>query len=306
MRGVPAFVDDIVVIDDGSIDGTSGIGRSTDDQRITVVRHETNRGVGAAIATGYCRALELGMDVVVVMAGDGQMDPRDLAGLVAPVATGAADYAKGNRLRHPAVLRVMPWARLIGNIVLSALTRAATGLRHIGDSQCGYTAIHRRVLAVLDPRAMWARYGYPNHLLGALARHSFRVVDVPVRPVYAGELSGLRLRDALGDDSADSGAHRDRARLAFWQSHTRSGRFCANFNARRGPTTRVARRAAIMTTHDMPAGEITALLGRGTEFTGKLAFDGKVRIDGTFRGEIFSDGHVDRRRDGRGLRAKST
>ncbi len=196
---LPAFVDDAIVVDDGSGDGTADLARVARSSAgcVTVVSHDRNRGVGAAIATGYHAALARDADVIAVMAGDGQMDPDDLARVVGRVVSGACDYAKGNRLRHPDVLRAMPLARLVGNVVLSALTRVATGLWHVGDSQCGYTAVHRRVLATLDPREMWTRYGYPNHLLGALALRGFRVSDVTVRPVYAGERSGVRLRDAV-------------------------------------------------------------------------------------------------------------
>lgn len=196
---MPAFVDELLVIDDGSIDDTARIANVAPSPatHVTVIAHGSNRGVGAAIATGYQAAVTRGADVIAVMAGDGQMDPDDLARVIEPVAVGTCDYAKGNRLAHRDVLRAMPFARLVGNIVLSALTRIATGLWHVGDSQCGYTAVHRRVLLGLDPSAMWARYGYPNHLLGALARVGFRVSDVVVRPVYAGERSGVRVRDAV-------------------------------------------------------------------------------------------------------------
>lgn len=196
---LPAFVDDVIVVDDGSRDGTAAVARDAGSPagRVIVVSHDRNRGVGAAIATGYRVALAREADVMAVMAGDGQMDPDDLARLVGPVVLGDCDYAKGNRLAHREVFRAMPIGRLVGNVVLSALTRMATGLWHVGDSQCGYTAVHRRVLAVLNPSAMWTRYGYPNHLLGALALRGFRVSDVTVRPVYAGERSGVRFRDAV-------------------------------------------------------------------------------------------------------------
>ncbi len=194
---LPSFVDACVVIDDASTDDTPTHLASCGDPRVAVIRHDENRGVGGAIATGYLRALEDGADLMAVMAGDGQMDPDDLAPLAEPVALGHADYAKGNRLRHPDCLRAMPFTRWIGNVGLSAMTRAATGLSHIGDSQCGYTVISRRVLERVDVARMWNRYGYPNHLLGALAHAGLRVVDVTVRPVYAGERSGVRLRDAV-------------------------------------------------------------------------------------------------------------
>lgn len=194
---LPSWVDRVLLVDDGSMDGTARVAARVDRAGVEILTHEINRGVGAAIATGYKRALALGEDVAVVMAGDGQMDPADLPALVHPVLTGEAHYAKGNRLRHRAVLRAMPPVRLAGNVALSTLTRAATGLWHVGDSQCGYTAIHREALAALDLDALWPRYGYPNDLLSALSVRGLRVIDVTVRPVYDGAPSGVRWRDAL-------------------------------------------------------------------------------------------------------------
>jgi glycosyltransferase involved in cell wall biosynthesis len=163
-----------------------------------VLQHPRNRGVGAAIATGYRRALELGVDAAAVMAGDGQMDPADLPALLQPVVDGEADYVKGNRFAHPEIWRAMPPARIVGNALLSAATRVTSGYRHVFDSQCGYTAIHRRALAALDLDALWARYGYPNDLLSRLHVAGMRVADVPVRPVYGAHWkSGIHLGTAL-------------------------------------------------------------------------------------------------------------
>lgn len=194
---LPSVVDAAVVIDDASTDETPGHLATLSDPRCTVLRHPVNRGVGGAIATGYEHARERGYDLAAVMAGDGQMHPDDLVPLATPVAEDRADYSKGNRLLWPGCARVMPPSRYVGNRGLSWLTRHATGLGHVGDSQCGYTVISRRVLERTDLARMWPRYGYPNHLLGALGDAGYRVVDVPVRPVYAGENSGVRLRDAV-------------------------------------------------------------------------------------------------------------
>jgi glycosyltransferase involved in cell wall biosynthesis len=196
LRGMPGFVDHILVVDDGSRDDTVERAQNVVDPRIRVVRHAQNSGVGAALRTGYERAFAAGTDVAVVMAGDGQMDPADLPALLSPVVAGEADYAKGNRLAHPEVVRRMPWSRLLGNRVLSFCTRRATGLA-VHDSQCGYTALHRRIGERLPWQALWHGYGYPNDLLGMLQQHRARVCDVVVRPIYADEQSGVRLRHAL-------------------------------------------------------------------------------------------------------------
>lgn len=194
VESMPAFVDRVIVVDDASSDATSALARAAGNGRAEVIRHEENRGVGAAIITGYRRARALDADIVAVMAGDGQMDPIDLPAVVRPVLRGDADYVKGNRLLHPGVFRAMPPARLAGTAALAWLTRLAAGLPSLGDSQCGYTAISAAAIDALDLDAIWPRYGYPNDLLGALARERLRVGEVVVRPVYRGEASGLRAR----------------------------------------------------------------------------------------------------------------
>jgi Glycosyl transferase family 2 len=192
IRRVPKFVHHVIVVDDASDDRTSAEARLADDGRLVLVRHSTNQGVGAAILRGYAEARKRGADIAIVMAGDGQMDPDDLPALLEPIVQNDADYVKGDRLRHPAVWRDMPLHRLVGTATLAWATRHATGLPSLSDSQCGYTAIGASAMDCLLREGMWARYGYPNDLLGTLARHEFRIREVPVRPVYRGEKSGLR------------------------------------------------------------------------------------------------------------------
>ena len=196
VASVPNLVDHVVVVDDASTDETSE--RVETDGRVELLRHGTNRGVGGAIATGYRRALEKDCDVAVVMAGDGQMDPDDLPALLAPIASGEADYVKGNRFKHPDIWSAMPKSRIVGNVLLSAATRVTSGYSHVFDSQCGYTAIHRRALAAIDLDVLWSRYGYPNDLLSRLYVAGVRVVDVPVRPIYGDHWrSGINFGTAL-------------------------------------------------------------------------------------------------------------
>jgi glycosyltransferase involved in cell wall biosynthesis len=198
LAGIPAFVDRIVVVDDASSDATRERASSTGDLRVEVVAHSVNGGVGAAIVTGYRHALAEGSDVVCVMAADNQMDPDDLAALVAPVARGELDYAKANRLFTGHAWSQMPRARYVGNAILSLLTKIASGYWHVADSQSGYTAIGRGMLAQLDLDRVYTRYGFPNDLLVHLNVWNARVRDFPSRPVYGvGERSGIRYRQVV-------------------------------------------------------------------------------------------------------------
>lgn len=190
---VPEWVDHVVVVDDASRDATSARVAAIADPRVSLVRRPTNGGVGAAILTGYSRALELGVDAAAVMAGDAQMDPAELPSLLGPLAEERADYVKGNRLDHPELWQRMPRPRVVGNLALTWLTRYASGYRTIRDSQCGYTAIARRSMQRIDAERVYPRYGFPNDLLAHLHELGARVVDVPVTPIYGDENSGIRL-----------------------------------------------------------------------------------------------------------------
>lgn len=196
LREIPAWVDAIIVVDDASTDGM--LREIPGDPRIIVVTHPRNRGVGAAITSGYEKAFGLPgyaapNDVAVVMAGDGQMDPADLPALLEPLVAGRADYVKGDRFRHPKVRRNMPKGRYWGGQVFSKLTSLAIGVS-ISDSQCGYTAIRRAACAKLRLADLWPGFGYPNDLLSRLVESGARIAEVPVFPRYGDEESKLRLR----------------------------------------------------------------------------------------------------------------
>jgi glycosyltransferase involved in cell wall biosynthesis len=198
LRGIPAVVDRVFVVDDASRDGTAERARGLGDTRVEVIVHEQNRGVGAAIVTGYRRALAERMDVTVVMAGDNQMDPAELPELAGLVARGEVDYAKANRLFTGQAWELIPRTRYLGNAVLSLLTKVASGYWHVADSQAGYTAVGLGTLEALDLDRVYTRYGFPNDFLVHLNVVNARVRDVPSRPIYGvGERSGIRLRKVV-------------------------------------------------------------------------------------------------------------
>jgi len=195
---IPKFVDLIIVVDDASEDGTlAALDAETARPEIVAVRHEVNQGVGAAIVTGYKKAVLFGAQIVVVMAGDAQMDPDDLPFLLDPVIKKECDYAKGDRLSWPGAFRAMPFTRYVGNHVLSKLTRLTSGFEDIRDSQCGYTAVTADLLSRIDLDSLYARYGFPNDMLAKVHAAQGRVSNVTVRPIYGQEVSGISFHTAF-------------------------------------------------------------------------------------------------------------
>src|SRR5438067_4373286 len=193
IAGIPPFVDRVYVVDDRSGDATAERAREVDDPRVEVIVHERNAGVGAAIVTGYKRAVEERIDATCVMAGDNQMDPGELEALALPVIRGELDYHKANRLFTGQAWQLIPRTRYLGNAILSLLTKIASGYWHVADSQAGYTAISLPILELLDLDRVYKRYGFPNDLLVHLNVWNARVRDFPSRPIYGvGERSGIR------------------------------------------------------------------------------------------------------------------
>ena len=200
LSGIPEFVDRIYVVDDASRDGTAEAARSAGG-RVELIEHEKNQGVGAAILTGYKRALADGMDVTASWRATTRWIRPTWEAIATPVVRGEVDYAKANRLFTGRAWELIPRTRYLGNAVLSLLTKIASGYWHVADSQSGYTAINRDTLDFLDLDRIYKRYGFPNDMLVHLNVINARVRDVPSRPVYGvGESSGIRLRKVVPRD----------------------------------------------------------------------------------------------------------
>jgi glycosyltransferase involved in cell wall biosynthesis len=196
INGIPDYVEVVVVVDDCSRDRTVVIVRelAEKNKKIHLIALEQNGGVGVAIRTGYAWCRDNDIDIAVVMAGDGQMDPADLPALLDPVVEDRTDYAKGNRLVTGEAWKKIPHVRYIGNSALTFLTKIASGYWHVTDSQTGYTAINKKALKMIPVEEIYPRYGMPNDLLVTLNIYNFRVSDVPVNPIYGiGEKSGIRI-----------------------------------------------------------------------------------------------------------------
>ena len=190
---MPDVVDRIIVVDDCSPDATSSSALAVGDPRVTLIRHEINKGVGGSIITGHRAAIDLGCDVMVVMAGDAQMDPAYLTSLLDPIVDDGYGFTKANRFYSATSFDGMPAVRVFGNIVLTFMTKAASGYWNLVDPQNGYTAVTRESLARIPLDRVAERYDFENDLLVWLNIADVRAKDVPIPAVYGEETSTMRL-----------------------------------------------------------------------------------------------------------------
>lgn len=192
IRGLPPLVDHVILVDDCSTDQTVPVATALADSRLVVLRTPANSGVGGAMALGYQKALELGAEIVVKMDADGQMLPEYLPALLEPVVSGRVDYAKGNRFLTTSALSVMPRRRLFANVILTFLTKAASGYWHVFDPQNGYTALRGTRLARLNLDKLARGYFFENDMLSQLYLQAAKVEDVDIPARYADEESKIR------------------------------------------------------------------------------------------------------------------
>ena len=199
LRNIGSEVSRIYVVDDCCPDGSGDLVQSRcHDARVSVLRHDENQGVGGAVITGYRAALADGMEVVVKVDGDGQMEPSLIPDLIAPIVAGEADYAKGNRFFNPEDVRGMPKGRLVGNAVLSFMTKLSSGYWDLFDPMNGFTAIHRDVARHLPLDKISKGFYFETEMLIRLNTLRAVVVDVPMSAKYGDERSNLRAHRIAG------------------------------------------------------------------------------------------------------------
>ena len=195
---IPPKVQRIYVVDDKCPQHSGElVEEQCRDPRVRVIFHEDNQGVGGAVSTGYRAAIEEGMDIVVKVDGDGQMDPALIPHFTRPIERGRADYTKGNRFYRPESLKGMPPIRLFGNAALSFINKLSTGYWSIMDPTNGYTAIHTSVLREMPLHKLEKRYFFETDMLYHLNTMRAVVHDVPMDAVYADEESSLKVSKVL-------------------------------------------------------------------------------------------------------------
>ncbi len=197
LRGIGPEVARIYVVDDHCDEGTAArVESECNDPRVRVIRHEHRQGVGGAVLSGYRRAVEDGADIIVKVDGDGQMDPALIPRIVGPIVAGEADYTKGNRFYRPEGVQQMPGVRMLGNAILSFLTKFSTGYWDVFDPTNGFTAIHARIVRELPLEKLSRGYFFESDLLFRLNTLRAVVADIPMTARYRGEESQLRISRA--------------------------------------------------------------------------------------------------------------
>jgi glycosyltransferase involved in cell wall biosynthesis len=191
---IPALVERIYVVDDACPEQSGEhVRQNCRDARVTVLRNAANLGVGGAVMRGYEAAIADGMDILVKIDGDGQMDPRLIEAFIAPIADGEADYTKGNRFFEIETVQQMPLLRMIGNTGLSFITKFSSGYWNLFDPTNGYTAIHARVAQYLPFHKISQRYFFESDMLFRLNTMRAVVMDIPMHARYEDEQSSLRV-----------------------------------------------------------------------------------------------------------------
>jgi glycosyltransferase involved in cell wall biosynthesis len=168
--------------------------KNPEDSRIILINHKKNAGVGAVVASGYKWCKDHGIDCIVKIDGDGQMDPNEIINICKPVIEEGVDYVKGNRLLHRSAWLVIPRIRFLGNSILSVLTKIASGYWHVSDTQTAFTAISKNALHAIDLKKLYKSYGYPNDILVRLNIAFCTLKEVGIKPIYfIGEKSKMKI-----------------------------------------------------------------------------------------------------------------
>ncbi|MCA1580923.1 MAG: glycosyltransferase family 2 protein [Acidobacteria bacterium] len=186
--GVP-IEKEVIVVDDGSTDGTRGLLARWDGRAgVRVILHDRNRGKGAALRTALSEARG---EILIIQDADLEYDPSEYPSLLRPIEMGRADVVFGSRFRGSAENRVQNFWHTIGNRVLTLISNVVTDLNLTDMATC-YKAFHRRVVPVLDLEQ--PGFGVDAEITVKVARAGFRLFEVPVSYFARSRAEGKKIR----------------------------------------------------------------------------------------------------------------
>ena len=180
IKSVRGYVADTVVIDDGSTDNTAELARQAG---AVVLSFKHNAGKGKALKDGFDYAVKNGYDAVIAMDADGQHSPDDLMNIINGAAAAGTGIVVGNRMDNP---EKMPPSRFATNLLMSLIISLICR-QNIPDTQCGYRLIKADVLKKINLISL--NYEIESELLIKASRLGFKIVSVPIKSVYEGQMS---------------------------------------------------------------------------------------------------------------------
>lgn len=199
IEAIPESITKIFVVDDACPEGSgSTVSGKFPKSRVEIISHLENQGVGGAMVTGYRSALDrCDKEIIVKLDGDGQMNPEDISRLISPIVSGSADYSKGNRFDSIEDLEQMPRIRILGNAVLSLLSKFSSGYWNVNDPTNGFTAISRHALEKINLNKVRRSFFFESDMLFRLNLVNAVVADVPLPARYGEEKSNIRIGKIL-------------------------------------------------------------------------------------------------------------
>jgi glycosyltransferase involved in cell wall biosynthesis len=177
VQSIPDFVDQIIVIDDGSSDKT---GRAASEAGAFVIRHECNRGVGAALHTGIDYVLKKDFDIMVNVDGDEQFSPSDIVHLLEPIINDETDFVTASRFVNSTLVPDMPAVKRWGNRMMARLVNFLTRTS-FSDVSCGFRAYSKETLLKLN---LSGKFTYTHETFLDLAFKHVRIMEIPVKVTY--------------------------------------------------------------------------------------------------------------------------
>lgn len=166
---------EIIIVDDGSTDGTRAI-LTTLTERYTVILQQQNKGKGAALRTGFAAAHG---DFVLIQDADLEYNPNDYPALLAPLISGHADVVYGSRFGGSGPHRVLYFWHQVGNQVLTVFSNAFTNL-NLTDMETGYKVFRRQTLLAALPFLQADRFGFEPEITAWMAHHGNRIYEVGI------------------------------------------------------------------------------------------------------------------------------
>jgi dolichol-phosphate mannosyltransferase len=196
INGLPYFIDAIVIVNDKSQEllPYEEIKKECKNKaNLIFLENEINLGVGGATKKGFQYAIDHGFDIVVKVDADNQMDTSYLKKMITPIVKDNVKMTKGNRFRDTKSIKNMPIVRRIGNLILSFLTKAATGYWNNFDPTNGFIAVKVSVLKKIDFSNLSSRYFFETSLIAELYFIEAQIKDIAMPPIYGHEKSNMQV-----------------------------------------------------------------------------------------------------------------